>query len=146
MDVVLTDCVHVMSNAPLTKATKLVIISSLQRKNEMINICVACDNENVVVQNDVEFRSDENFDLLNVFITNFDVSKNVSVEEGLKEVEQYGIDYYCQLDNWTESVEKYKELIDDKVGKFYLWSVETDLSLIFVEDSEQLPELSEEFE
>ena len=112
----------------------------------MINICVACDNENVVVQNDVEFRSDENFDLLNVFITNFDVSKNVSVEEGLKEVEQYGIDYYCQLDNWTESVEKYKELIDDKVGKFYLWSVETDLSLIFVEDSEQLPELSEEFE
>ena len=112
----------------------------------MINICVACDNEKVVVQNDVEFRSDENFDLLNVFIANFDVSTNVSIEDGLKEVEQYGIDYYCQLDNWSESVEKYKELIGDKVGKFYLWSVETDLSLIFVEDSEQLPELSEEFE
>ena len=113
----------------------------------MINIFVACGNKDVTVESDSELTSDRKADVVQVFVRLFiEDPELVSIEEGLKKVEQYGIDYDCKGDNWTEAVEEYKEMIGDSVGKFYIWSVESDLNLMFVEDGEELPEFSEEFE
>lgn len=110
----------------------------------MINIFVGMENEQVTVETDSELRSELGMEATTfVFVLNFHEWKSISLEEGLKNVEQYGTEYACEMSNWTESVDKFKELINGKVGNFYLWSVECDMNLMFVEDGEQLPDISE---
>jgi len=64
--------------------------------------------------------------------------EEVSLEDGLKELEDYFNDYgereEDDVEVFKDLKKDYVELIGDKKGKFYLWGVEYDLELMFEED------------
>ena len=60
------------------------------------------------------------------------------LEEVLKELNDYFSDYGDRSEEDVIEFEKlkseYVEMIGDKKGKFYLWGIEYDLQLMFIED------------
>lgn len=67
-----------------------------------------------------------------------DELEEVSLEEGLKELEDYFNDYgerdEVDVELFEQLKKEYVELIGDKKGKFYLWGIEYDLQLMFEQD------------
>lgn len=64
--------------------------------------------------------------------------ESVSIEEGFKDLDEY---FGVGDEDREDDVEKYEELkkefinkIGDRKGKFYVWGVEYDCELTFVED------------
>ena len=62
----------------------------------------------------------------------------VSLTDGLKELDDYFNDYgerdEEEIELFEQLKKEYVELIGDKKGKFYLWGIEYDLELMFEED------------
>ena len=67
-----------------------------------------------------------------------DGMESVSIEEGFKDLDEYfGIEDKERVDDLIEYEELKKEFIKkigDRKGKFYVWGVEYDCELTFVED------------
>lgn len=61
----------------------------------------------------------------------------MSQEDGLKRLEEYVGNFGGSLDaEWAEKKAEFLEQIKDKVGMFYIWNVEDDVDLMFVEQGE----------
>ena len=62
----------------------------------------------------------------------------VSLENGLQECDDYFTNYgersQEDKEKWNKLKLEYCEKVKDKVGKFYIWGVEYDCDLMFVED------------
>ena len=62
----------------------------------------------------------------------------VTLENGLKELDDYFSDYGDrdeeEVKEWKKLKEDYVSMIGDKKGKFYVWGVEYDCELMFIED------------
>jgi len=62
----------------------------------------------------------------------------VSLEDGLKELDDYFNDYGERdeedVEEWNMLKKEYVKEIGDRKGKFYVWGVEYDCELMFIED------------
>lgn len=61
-----------------------------------------------------------------------------SLEDGLKECDDYFNGYGERSEEdkkeWNELKENYKKMVEGKNGKFYVWGIEYDCDLMFVEE------------
>ena len=102
-------------------------------KNLELNLCVMNLNDGGELILERYDEMDEEY------VEIFEEDKwEVSLEEGLKELNDYFSDYGDRSEEDVIEFEKlkseYVEMIGDKKGKFYLWGIEYDLQLMFIED------------
>ena len=102
-------------------------------KNLELNLCVMILNDGGELILERYDEMDEEY------VEIFEEDKwEVSLEEGLKELNDYFSDYGDRSEEDVIEFEKlkseYVEMIGDKNGKFYLWGIEYELQLMFIED------------
>ena len=104
----------------------------------MLNLCVVHGSDGGDVR--VETKNSMYEECLEVFVGGVenDEWEEVDLEKGLFECKKYGNDSGSNMENWDEVVKKYVDEVSEKKGKFYLWGVEYDLDLMFVEEGEKL--------
>lgn len=110
---------------------------------KMLNLYVThgSDGNEVKFENDNEVKS--NLNNLAVFMQQFDADDCCTVEQGLKELEDYRASTYNDNEDWESVKSAFLQAVEGKVGKFYTWGIEYDCDLMFIEEGEQLISLDE---
>jgi len=109
-------------------------------KNKIINLCVVDVNDggNVFVESGSEMKEDS-FEVLEYKFDSeckYEKLEECSLEEGIDDLRGY-YNRFDDVEDWSEFdkvVEKFKEMIGSKIGKFYGWDIEYDSELVFVEE------------
>ena len=103
--------------------------------SEYVNLCVVNQNDggDLLLEND----GGKFLYLFHEQLVEGDVEET-TLEHGLTELDKYFVDCGTRSEEdkvkWNDLKEQYKELVKDVPGKFYLWGVEYDYELMFVDD------------